>query len=55
MGYVSCSQSGQVLQMLWNLRAEDEGLRDVSVSTFHAADGQAQSTVALHRHGEQLP
>jgi hypothetical protein len=55
MAYVSCSQSGQVLQMLWNSRAEDAGLRNLSVTTRHTAAGQDASTVVLQRGGEQVP
>jgi hypothetical protein len=55
MAYVACSQVGQVQQMLWNRRAEEEGLRDVGVSLRHRPeDGDGTATIVLTRNGQLL-
>ncbi|KAI1081729.1 hypothetical protein F5B20DRAFT_535105 [Whalleya microplaca] len=39
MGYVSCSKDGMLEQMLWNRRAEEEGLEGMGVGVQFAGDG----------------
>ncbi|KAL2120483.1 hypothetical protein VTJ04DRAFT_4510 [Mycothermus thermophilus] len=40
MGFVACSREGEVSQLLWNRRAEEEGLEGfgVGVSNYHTED-----------------
>lgn len=52
MGYVCCSKEGEVLQLLWNLRAQDMGLDGVSVGVKYA---EGKSQLVLIRGGEMLP
>ncbi|KAL1864220.1 hypothetical protein Daus18300_007817 [Diaporthe australafricana] len=43
MGFISCTRQGHVQQMLWNRRAEEEGLEGLGVGTRHAGkDGESQ-------------
>lgn len=43
MGFISCTRAGQVQQMLWNRRAEEEGLEGLGVGMRHAGkDGEPQ-------------
>lgn len=43
MVFVSCSREGRVQQMLWNQRAEEEGLEGLGVTIRHAgSDGEPQ-------------
>ncbi|KAK7734920.1 hypothetical protein SLS53_007697 [Cytospora paraplurivora] len=43
MTFISCSRDGRVHQMLWNQRAEEEGLEGLGVGLRHAgSDGEPQ-------------
>lgn len=43
MGFMSCSREGKVRQMLWNRRAEEEGLEGLGVGLRHTGkDGEQQ-------------
>lgn len=43
MGFISCTREGHVQQMLWNRRAEEEGLEGLGVGMRHAGkDGESQ-------------
>lgn len=39
MGFVSCSREGRVQQVLWNGRAEEEGLEGLGVGIRHGGEG----------------
>lgn len=46
MGFISCTREGHVQQMLWNRRAEEEGLEGLGVGMRHAGkDGESQLSV----------
>ncbi|KAI0152205.1 hypothetical protein F4776DRAFT_17400 [Hypoxylon sp. NC0597] len=47
MGYVSCSQDGRLEQMLWNRRAEEEGLEGLGVGVRFCEDGEGRSEQRL--------
>jgi hypothetical protein len=43
MGFISCTREGRVQQMLWNRRADEEGLEGLGVGMRHAGkDGEPQ-------------
>lgn len=52
MGYVLCSKEGVVGQMLWNRRAEEEGLDGLGVVARH---GEGEMDVGLMWKGKLLP
>ncbi|KAL8407943.1 hypothetical protein RB594_006664 [Gaeumannomyces avenae] len=52
MGFITCSQLGQVQQMLWNAGAVDQGLSNLGVTMQHGANGDSQ--VALSFRGAPL-
>ncbi|KAK1995492.1 hypothetical protein LX36DRAFT_160770 [Colletotrichum falcatum] len=54
MGFVSCSSDGTVRQMLWNQRAEEEGLRGMEVTMRHAEAGNAESQIVLTYNGKRV-
>lgn len=54
MGYVTCSKEGAVQQMIWNRRAEEEGLEGLGVVARHGAGGQEPELV-LMKDGKTLP
>jgi hypothetical protein len=54
MAFVCCSGGGVVRQMLWNRRAEEEGLLGFGVTTRHTGDAQDAELVLL-RDGKILP
>ncbi|KAL0944238.1 uncharacterized protein CTRU02_202125 [Colletotrichum truncatum] len=54
MGFISCSRDGVVQQMLWNQRAEEEGLRGVGVAIRHPESKGGQSQVVLTYQGKSL-
>ncbi|KDN64719.1 hypothetical protein CSUB01_01933 [Colletotrichum sublineola] len=54
MGFVSCSSDGAVRQMLWNQRAEEEGLRGMGVTILHADAGNRKSQIVLTYNGERV-
>lgn len=55
MGYFCCSGAGVVRQMLWNQRAEDQGLEGVDVALRRGGDEQDSDEVMLVKDGEPLP
>ncbi|KAK2754473.1 hypothetical protein CKAH01_17416 [Colletotrichum kahawae] len=54
MGFISCSEDGIIRQMLWNQRAEEEGLRGVNVTMRHPKDGAGESQVVLTYKGKRV-
>lgn len=54
MGYVCCTKDGLVRQMLWNRRAEDEGLDGYGV-TAKRFEGREEAELVLVRNGKILP
>ena len=53
MGYVFMEGDGEVKQMIWNRRAEEEGLEGFSMTTRHGQDGKTE--LALTKNGKVLP
>ncbi|RDL35709.1 Uncharacterized protein BP5553_06321 [Venustampulla echinocandica] len=47
MGFVLCRPDGRILQMLWNRRAEQEGLEGVGVGLKYAGGDRSQREVIL--------
>ena len=54
MGFICCSGNGLVSQMLWNRRAEEEGLGGFSAVAKRSADGP-EAEIALMRGATVLP
>lgn len=54
MGYMLCSKDGAVRQMLWNRRAEEEGLEGFGAVARHSEQGD-EMDVALMQNGKILP
>ncbi len=54
MGYVLCTPEGKILQMLWNRRAEQEGLEGVAVGLKYAGGDVNQKEVVLTWKGEAI-
>ncbi|OHE98785.1 hypothetical protein CORC01_05874 [Colletotrichum orchidophilum] len=54
MGFISCSREGAVQQMLWNQRADEEGLRGVGVTMRHVEDGKGESQIVLTHNGKRI-
>jgi RRG7 (Required for Respiratory Growth 7) protein len=54
MGYISCSKDGLIKQMIWNRRAEENGLEGVGVSVRHAVDAGQPAHLVLTWDGKQL-
>ncbi|KAL2021970.1 hypothetical protein VTK56DRAFT_6389 [Thermocarpiscus australiensis] len=57
MGFVACSREGRVEQVLWNRRAEEEGLEGLGVATRYVdgGGGQAGKELVLTWRGVVLP
>ncbi|EGS21113.1 uncharacterized protein CTHT_0029540 [Thermochaetoides thermophila DSM 1495] len=57
MAFVMCTKEGRVLQMLWNRRAEEEGLEGLGVTTryYREEGGQEGKEVVLTWRGRNLP
>ncbi len=56
MGFISCSRAGHVQQMLWNQRAEDEGLDGMGVGIRYAdGPGTAEPDMVLTWKGRTAP
>ncbi|KAI1344605.1 hypothetical protein F5Y15DRAFT_116694 [Xylariaceae sp. FL0016] len=51
MGYVSCSKDGVLKQMLWNRRAEEEGLEGMGISTKFIGDVGEKEELVLTWNG----
>ncbi|KAH6717218.1 hypothetical protein BKA61DRAFT_320134 [Leptodontidium sp. MPI-SDFR-AT-0119] len=54
MGYLLCTSEGKVLQMVWNRRAEQEGLEGIVVGLKYAGGDAAQKEVILTWKGEAI-
>lgn len=54
MGYLCCSGNGAVRQMIWNQRAEEEGLEGFGVTSRHV-EGKEETELVLLRNGKMLP
>ncbi|KOS18355.1 Uncharacterized protein ESCO_003187 [Escovopsis weberi] len=54
MGYLACGEGGEVRQMLWNGRAEEEGLGGLGVVVRRFEDGRAGELV-LTMNGAPVP
>ncbi|TDZ65133.1 Uncharacterized protein CTRI78_v003679 [Colletotrichum trifolii] len=54
MGFISCSRDGVVRQMIWNQRAEDEGLRGMNVGVRHSEETKGEAEVVLTYQGRRI-
>ncbi|KAJ4270307.1 hypothetical protein NW762_001986 [Fusarium torreyae] len=52
LGYVCCSKEGEVVQLLWNIKAQEMGLEGVSVGVKY---GEQKNQLVLIKRGEMLP
>ncbi|KAK2630589.1 hypothetical protein QTJ16_001409 [Diplocarpon rosae] len=52
MGYVLCTPEGKITQILWNRRAEQEGLEGIAVGLKYAGGDTTQKEVILTWKGE---
>ncbi|VUC25378.1 unnamed protein product [Clonostachys rosea] len=55
MGYLCCSREGVLKQMIWNHRAEEEGLEGFGVATRHVDGQEGEAELILLRNGKVLP
>jgi len=55
MGYVLCGGDGKILQMLWNRRAEQEGLEGMGVGLKYAGGDRNEKEVVLLWKGSPSP
>ncbi|CAN8102173.1 unnamed protein product [Discula destructiva] len=49
MGFISCTREGRVQQMLWNQRAEEEGLEGLGVGMRHSRDEEVPQILLTWR------
>lgn len=54
LGYVCCSRDGELVQLLWNRRAQEMGLEGISVGVRHGV-GAGGKMLVLMRGGKVLP
>jgi hypothetical protein len=54
MGFVMCTGQGKVLQMLWNRRAEQEGLLGVGVTVRYAGSDKDEKEIVLTWEGKVI-
>ncbi|KAF6841956.1 putative glutathione s-transferase [Colletotrichum plurivorum] len=54
MGFISCSRDGVFQQMVWNQRAEEEGLRGMNVAIRHSEDGNGEAKIVLTYQGKRV-
>jgi len=54
MGYVYCQPNGQILQMLWNKKAEDEGLAGVEVGVKYEGGDASEKEIILAYKGKVI-
>lgn len=54
MGYVMCASDGKIAQMLWNRRAQQEGLEGVDVGLKYKGGDATQKEVVLTWKGEPI-
>lgn len=52
LGYVCCSKEGDILQLIWNIKAQAMGLDGVTVGLKY---GEDNNKLVLMRGGEMLP
>ncbi|KAG9245742.1 hypothetical protein BJ878DRAFT_335371 [Calycina marina] len=55
MGYVYCTSNGKILQMLWNKKAEEEGLAGIDVGVKYDGGDVDEKEVVLTWRGHVLP
>lgn len=55
MGFISCSRDGVVRQILWNRRAEEEGLEGLGVGLRYTGTGDGEPEIVLTYHDRSLP
>jgi len=55
MGYVYCTSGGKILQMLWNKKAEEEGLAGIDVGVKYDGGNVDDKEVVLSWKGHVLP
>lgn len=56
MGFISCSRAGRVQQILWNQRAEEEGLEGLGVGMRYAgSEPEGEPQPVLTWKGQQVP
>lgn len=54
MGYVLCQADGKITQMLWNRRAEEEGLRGIGVDIRYSSRDHSEKRMVLTWKGDIL-
>lgn len=54
MGYVLCEDDGRILQMLWNKRAEQEGLEGIGVGLKYDGGDKSDKEILLTWKGEAI-
>jgi hypothetical protein len=54
LGCITCTPDGHVLQMLWNKRAEDEGLLGVGIGVKHVEDSPGEYAIQLLWNGAPI-
>jgi hypothetical protein len=54
MGYVLCGANGKILQMLWNRRAEQEGLDGIEVGLKYTGGDRSEREVILTWKGDAI-
>jgi hypothetical protein len=54
MGYVLCENDGRVLQMLWNRKAEQEGLASIGVETKYGGGKKSEREIVLTWKGNTI-
>lgn len=54
IGFIHCDKTGRVSQILWNRRAEDQGLVGMGVGLRYSSDGEATGCV-LTFNGKNVP
>ncbi|KAF9776384.1 hypothetical protein IL306_005448 [Fusarium sp. DS 682] len=52
LGYVCCSKEGDILQLLWNIKAQEMGLDGVTVGVKY---GEDKNQLVLMKGGKMLP
>jgi hypothetical protein len=55
MAFISCSREGLVQQMLWNRKAQCQGLENLGVGVRNSVDGIEEQQVILTWKGKPLP
>ena len=55
MGYVYCTSRGKILQMLWNKKAEEEGLAGINIGVRYDGGDVDEKEVVLSWKGHVLP